>query len=318
MPATYTSRIRALQQEYNTNPESWGGELNTGALQRLDDAFAITEITVGAEVTLTSQNALADQSRSLVLICSGAGGFAVIHPAVDKPYLVINDCSADITMKPSGGTAATIRAGTQVWYHTNEAGTVGYVADMPLNKIKVPAASVDMNSQNLTSLADAVAGTDGTNKAQVEALIAAAATINLPVPTGNAGKFLTTDGTNSSWSNEFTDILLKDYGEEVNAIGSIGGGTQDIDLTLGNVVTGTVDTSTTTFTFSNPTAAGDACSFTLILTNGGSQTVNWPASVDWAGATAPTLTAAGVDVLTFTTLDGGTTWLGFAAGLDMS
>jgi len=110
---------------------------------------------------------------------------------------------------------------------------------------------------------------------------------------------------------------IRDYGETVNIIGGTGGGTQDIDLTLGNVVTATVDTSTNTFTFSNPPASGTAGSFTLILTNGGSQTVNWPASVDWAGGTAPSLTAAGVDVLTFTTVDGGTIWYGFAAGLDM-
>ena len=107
-----------------------------------------------------------------------------------------------------------------------------------------------------------------------------------------------------------------DYSESVNAIGSIGGGTQDIDLTLGNVVSGTVDTSTTTFTFSNPIATG-CSSFTLILTNGGSQTVNWPAGVDWPSATAPTLTTSGVDVLTFFTVDAGTTWYGFAAGTGM-
>ena len=111
--------------------------------------------------------------------------------------------------------------------------------------------------------------------------------------------------------------VMKDYGETVNAIGAIGGGAQDIDLTLGNVVTGTVDTSTTTFTFSNSPTTGTAGSFTLILTNGGSQTVNWPAAVDWAGSTAPTLTTSGVDVITFTTIDAGTIWYGFAAGLDM-
>lgn len=112
--------------------------------------------------------------------------------------------------------------------------------------------------------------------------------------------------------------VLKDYAETVNAIGSIGGGTQDIDLEDGNVVTATVDTGATTFTFSNPPASGKAGSFTLFLTNGGSQTVNWPASVDWAGGSAPSLTASGVDVLTFMTVDGGTTWYGFPAGLDMS
>ena len=83
------------------------------------------------------------------------------------------------------------------------------------------------------------------------------------------------------------------------------------------MVTATVDTSTNTFTFSNPSVTGVSCSFTLILTNGGSQTVVWPGTVDWAAATAPTLTAAGVDVLTFMTVDAGTIWYGFAGGLAM-
>ena len=107
---------------------------------------------------------------------------------------------------------------------------------------------------------------------------------------------------------------IKDYGETVNALGDLGGGTDDIDLTAGNVVTATVSTSEQTFTFSNPPASGTAGSFTLILTNGGSQTVNWSASVDWAGGTAPTLTASGTNIITFTTTNGGTTWYGFALG----
>ena len=111
--------------------------------------------------------------------------------------------------------------------------------------------------------------------------------------------------------------IIKDYGETVNIIGSIGGGTQDIDLTLGNVVTATVDTSTTTFTFSNPTASSNACSFTLLLTNGGSQTVNWPTSVNWNGGNAPGLTASGLDALTFVTVNGGTDWQGFVSALDL-
>ena len=115
-----------------------------------------------------------------------------------------------------------------------------------------------------------------------------------------------------------TRPVIKDYGETKNTIGGTGGGTQDIDLTLGNVISATVDTSTNTFTFSNPSASGVSCSFTLILTNGGSQTVNWPPAVDWAGAAAPTLTTSGVDVIVFTTVDAGTIWYGFAGGLAMA
>ena len=109
-------------------------------------------------------------------------------------------------------------------------------------------------------------------------------------------------------------INLKDYGEVLNAIGSTGGGTQDIDLTLGNVVSATVDTSANTFTFSNFPASGTAGGFVLILTNGGSQTVAWPSSVDWPAATAPTLTAAGIDIIVFQSSDAGTTVYGNLAG----
>ena len=178
----------------------------------------------------------------------------------------------------------------------------------------------------LTSAADALpyftgAGTAATTtftaagRALVDDATAAAQRATLGAAALGANTFA---GEQNLADNLLTRPAIKDYGETVNAIGSIGGGSQDIDLTLGNVVTGTVDTSETTFTFSNPPASGTAGSFTLILTNGGSQTVNWPASVDWAGGTAPVLTAAGVDVVTFVTVDAGTIWYGFAAGLSMS
>ena len=212
MPATYTSRIRALQQEYNTNPESWGGELNDGALEILDASWAVTEITVGAEVTLTSQNALADQSRGFVLIASGAGGFAVITPAVDKPYLVINDCTADITMKPSGGTAATIRAGTQALYTTNAAGTAGRVVDPTLDKIRAPAASVAMNSQKITGMADPDDAQDAATKSYIDTL---ASSGNLATVAGIAADITTVAGIDT----EVTAVAAIDT--DVSAVAAI-------------------------------------------------------------------------------------------------
>ena len=110
-------------------------------------------------------------------------------------------------------------------------------------------------------------------------------------------------------------VNLKDYGEVTSALGSAGGA-RTIDLEDGNNFTATVATSTVTWTFSNPTANDELCGFTLFLTNGGSQTVNWPNSVDWAGATAPTLTTSGLDILVFITTDGGTIWHGMVASAD--
>jgi len=146
----------------------------------------------------------------------------------------------------------------------------------------------------------------------------------------NSGSIVITDGANGDITLATNgtgailcsdDILqrpiLKDYGEVHNALGDTGGGTDDIDLAAGNVVSATVSTGTQTFTFSNPTASANGCSFTLLLTNGQSQgAITWPGSVDWAGGTAPTLTAAGVDILVFTTIDGGTIWHGAVASTD--
>ena len=111
-------------------------------------------------------------------------------------------------------------------------------------------------------------------------------------------------------------INLKDYGEITNALGNTTGA-KTIDLTAGNSVTATT-TGATTWTFSNPTASDALCSFSLKLVNGGSAAQNWPSSVDWPSATAPTLTTSGTDVLVFITCDGGTIWYGFVAGLALA
>ena len=116
--------------------------------------------------------------------------------------------------------------------------------------------------------------------------------------------------TRSASSNFADNVLqrpvLKDYGETKVAMAA-----HAVDLELGNVFTYTLSGGQTV-TFTNPPASGTAGSFTMIITNGGSATLTWPSSVDWPAATAPTLTASGVDVLFFTTLDGGTTWYGTA------
>ena len=93
----------------------------------------------------------------------------------------------------------------------------------------------------------------------------------------------------------------------VYAIGSVGGGTQDIDLNLANIFPMTVDTSATTFTFSNWPSSGTYREALLIITNGGSQTITWPAATKFAGGVQPTLTTSGTDWLLICSHDGGTT-----------
>jgi hypothetical protein len=115
--------------------------------------------------------------------------------------------------------------------------------------------------------------------------------------------------------NLVTRATLKDYAIEGSAIGSTGA-TRTFDLAVANFFSATLDQACT-FTFSNPPASGDFGCFVLELTNGGAFVITYPASVDFIGGVAPTLTAAGVDQLVFTTRDGGTTYFCFVAGLDI-
>ena len=126
---------------------------------------------------------------------------------------------------------------------------------------------------------------------------------------------LSSAGVLNLLDNTLQRANLKDYGEITSALGSAGG-SRTVDLEDGNSFSATVTTSTVTWTFSNPTASDELCGFTLTLVNGGSQTVNWPGSVDWGGGSAPSLTTSGTDVLVFFTIDGGTIWHGMIASTD--
>lgn len=80
-----------------------------------------------------------------------------------------------------------------------------------------------------------------------------------------------------------------------------------VDCALGNYFTKTASGGLT-WTFSNPPSS-EAFGFILALTNGGTGTQTWPASVDWPGGVAPTLTTSGKDLIAFL-WDGTSIWHG--------
>lgn len=111
-------------------------------------------------------------------------------------------------------------------------------------------------------------------------------------------------------------VTSNDGGVEKVSTVAASGSTETLNLANGNIHDVTLDANCT-FTFSGTTAS-KGCSFTLILRQDGtgSRTVTWPASVDWAGGAAPTLStpASSVDILTFFTINNGTTWFGALVG----
>jgi hypothetical protein len=99
-----------------------------------------------------------------------------------------------------------------------------------------------------------------------------------------------------------------------NTSDALSGTTPSVDVGARDTYTLTTS-GNTTFTFTGAPSSGQVGTFSLIITAGGTHTLTWPASVDWAGGTAPDAPASGEkDIYTFMTVDAGTTWYGFLAG----
>jgi hypothetical protein len=199
----------------------------------------------------------------------------------------------------------------------------------PIDTSRAPLAS-----PALTGTPTAPTATAGTNTTQlattafVTTADALKANIASPTFTGtpaaptaavstNTTQLATTAFVNAEIAN---DAVLKSGSTMTGAITAlretrVAMGANDIALASGNLFTKTIS-GTTTLTVSGWLASGNANSFVLELTNGGSATVNWFAGVKWAGGTAPTLTASGVDILGFYSHDGGTTVRGIVLAKD--
>src|SRR5687768_3569907 len=67
-------------------------------------------------------------------------------------------------------------------------------------------------------------------------------------------------------------------------------GAQSLDLAVAQYFTATINAAATTFSFTNVPATGLVTAMILKVTNP-STFITWPASVDWAGGAAPSLTA---------------------------
>lgn len=135
---------------------------------------------------------------------------------------------------------------------------------------------------------------------------------DLPTYTGTLTSSQITTGLGYTPFNKAGDTTTGPLRETV-VTASVGTATYTFNLNLGNVWRLTL-TGNPTFAFSNPPADGIAQSVTVrvIQDATGSRTITYPASVKWTDGVAPVLgTAAGkIDVLSFYTDDGGTTYLG--------
>jgi hypothetical protein len=133
---------------------------------------------------------------------------------------------------------------------------------------------------------------------------------HLNTGTAASGEVLSWNGSDYDWAAYVSDATFDTYITSA----ALSGTTPSVDVGARDTYTLTTSGSTT-FTFTGVPSSGQVGTFSLIITAGGAHTLTWPASVDWAGGTAPDAPASGEkDIYTFMTVDGGTTWYGFLAG----
>lgn len=95
-------------------------------------------------------------------------------------------------------------------------------------------------------------------------------------------------------------------GAVVEKLSPLSGTSVSLDLKTANNFTHTA-TANTTFTVTANTGTSFQLG-TLVLTNAGNYTITWPSSFKWADGAPPSLMESGIDVITFFTIDGGTTY----------
>jgi hypothetical protein len=352
MASTYTVNTGI---ELITNGEqsgTWGDTTNVNLeiIDRLTNGVGSITITGTTHTLTTTDGALSDGQYKVLVFGgtpSGTNTVTISPNDQDKQYFVVNNSGQSVILTQGSGTSVTIAdgatdivfadgggAGANVASFSADlsgvllaANNLSDVADAPtaLSNLGVTATAAELNVlDGITASTAELNILDGVTATTAELNIldgvtATTAELNYvdvtTLGTSEASKAVTADANGDVNLSE--ELKAKSYNETVVALS---GTTPAVDCESGNVFTLTTS-GNTTFTFTNPPASATSYGFTLkIVQDATARTITWPASVDWAGGEAPTVSAGSgqVDVFVFYTYDGGTTWYGFTAGQVMS
>lgn len=228
MPSTY-SNLKIQLMATGENNTTWGNVTNDNLGVAIEEAIVgSADVTFSSgDVTLTLTNTNATQTaRNLRLRCTGTTGGArnLIVPAIEKPYIVQNDCADAITVKNSTGTGIAVPAGKTMWVYndgTNVVDAVTRLSSLTLGTpLPVASGGTGVNTSTGTNnavLSDAPSIVNPTVTNYVETLFAPAAgssfTVNLA--NGTVQRFTTNANTTitlpaSSAGKSF--IVIVQYG----------------------------------------------------------------------------------------------------------
>lgn len=139
MPSTY-STLKIQLMATGENATTWGTVTNTNLGTAVEEAIVGTADVPfdGNNVILTLTNTNASQAaRNVRLRCTGTtGGARTLQvPAIEKPYLIVNECADTITVKNATGVTYEVPAGKSAWVYSTGSGILpaaDYAASLTL------------------------------------------------------------------------------------------------------------------------------------------------------------------------------------------
>ena len=142
MPSTY-SDLKIQLMATGENNTTWGDITNLN-LEALEDAIAgsadVTFASANITLTLTDVNT-PQTARNLRLRCTGTTGGSSRNlnvPAIEKPYIVRNDCGDSIVVKTLAGSGITVAPGRTMWLYSDGVNVVDVVTQVSSLNLSTP------------------------------------------------------------------------------------------------------------------------------------------------------------------------------------
>ena len=208
MPSTY-SNLKIQLMATGENNTTWGNVTNDNLGVAIEEAIVgSADVTFSSgNVTLTLTNTNATQTaRNMRLRCTGTTGGArnLIVPAIEKVYIVQNDCADAITIKNATGTGIAVPAGRTIWVYndaTNVVAATTHLTSLTLaSALPVASGGTGVTSSTGTNnvvFSDTPAIVNPTVTNYVETLFAPAAgsSFTISLSNGTVQRFTTNANT---------------------------------------------------------------------------------------------------------------------------
>ena len=355
MASTYTTNGGIEKIEPGTQSGAWGATTNTNfdIIDRITNGVGSITLSGTSSNLQTSDGTLSDGMYKVLVLAgspSGTHTITVLPNNAQKLYFVKNNSGQSVLFSQGSGSNVTVANGKTEIIYCDGAGASAAVVSLIDTVDLTSYLQISNNLSDVASAATAITNLGITSTAAelnlLDTSVAGTIVNSKGVIYGSSGEVNATtlqiagsSITSSAAELNYNDITTlgtsqasKVVTADANGVVTFDNGTitestaitsssnaATINLQNGDNFTHTLSENVT-YTFSNPASSGKVSIFSLkVIQDSTARTITWPTSVDWASATAPTLTttSGGVDVFVFATYDGGTTYYGFTVGQAM-